>query len=270
MGGSVLSAKISNNTGCEDACEGFLPWYEGCCGLKAPLAVNKCDNAPAFTEFRLVSDYPKSYNAYRVEMIVFRSASGTTFPIFAQVWEDPQKRSLPKACVFWKPGSLDYGNYNVYIKLTNCYGDHIMTNGDGTRPDVTVFCGSPFPDDEGQLSNKDLNKSITSDGVIRNLREPHIILSNDSIKYRTKSKISVAVSPNPTTGAIKIQSDTDIGTSTIRVTNMLGMDKADFHNDYMYKNNSYEYDLSSFPAGMYIISIISDNKVISRTKINKL
>jgi Secretion system C-terminal sorting domain len=240
--GSIFSAKISNNTGCEDACEGYLPWNEGCCGLKLPVAVNKCDNEPAFTECRLVSNYPKAYNAYRVEMIVFPTGGGVARPIFAQVWEDPQKRSLPEACVVWKPGSLDYGNYNVYIKLTNCYGDHIMTTSDGyTRPDVTVICGSPFPDDFGQLSNKVQDKSIT-----------------------------IVISPNPTTGTIGIISNADIVKPTIKITNILGKEEASFYIDNIFKNNSYEQNISNLPTGIYIISILSDNKVISRTKISKL
>ncbi len=253
--GSVFSAKISTSIGCEDACEGYLPWSNSYCGLTAPTLINKCDIQPAFTEFRLVSSYPKSYNAYRAEMIVYRTGTDITFPIFTKVWEDPLKKSLPEACVFWKPGPLDYGNYNVYIKLTNCNGDYEVKNADNTRFDVTVACGSPLPDERGQVST--LNKADSNSLAYQ-------------IKYNTQKGVNITVSPNPTTGSIKIQSNSNIRKAVIKITNILGMNEVSIMNDNIQENSSFEYDMSHLPTGVYIVSIISENKIISRTKISKL
>jgi Secretion system C-terminal sorting domain len=253
--GSVFSAKISTSIGCEDACEGYLPWSNSYCGLTAPTLINKCDIQPAFTEFRLVSSYPKSYNAYRAEMIVYRTGTDITFPIFTKVWEDPLKKSLPEACIVWKPGPLDYGNYNVYIKLTNCNGDYEVKNADNTRFDVTVACGSPLPDERGQVST--LNKADSNSLAYQ-------------IKYNTQKGVNITVYPNPTTGLIKIQSNSDIRKAVIKITNILGMNEVSIINDNIQENSSFEYDMSHLPTGVYIVSIISDNKIISRTKISKL
>ena len=61
-----------------------------------------------------------------------------------------------------------------------------------------------------------------------------------------------------------------IGKATIKITNILGIEQANFYVNDILKYNELEYDISNLTTGMYIISILSDNKVVSRTKINKL
>ena len=274
--GSVFSAKISQEaTGCMDACEGFVPWIrspgEGNFNMYWPLGVNQCGTTRPYNEWRLISNYPKPYNAYRAELTVFR-ADGRTIPYFTQVWEDPLKRALPEGCIVWKPHiSTPSGVYPIQLKLTNCNGDYILINSNGIIPDVTVVCGGgnivSVEDRQFGFQNVD---SLSMDNRIKGNSQKITPPSVELVNYSVLPIISLTAFPNPTTGKVTIQTNSDIGKSVIKITNILGKDEASFHNDALLKNSTHEYDMSNLPSGMYIISIISDNKIICRTKINKL
>jgi Secretion system C-terminal sorting domain len=58
--------------------------------------------------------------------------------------------------------------------------------------------------------------------------------------------------------------------SAIKITNILGISMANFTNGNMLENNTFKCDIFQFPTGVYIVSIVSNNKIIARTKISKL
>jgi hypothetical protein len=268
--GSIFSASISQETtGCEDACESFIPWNSPNLSFFTKsittIRLDKCRTEPENTEVRFSTNYPKPFNAYRVRMIVYKRNNGSALlqPIFDKVWEDPFKRALKEGDVVWKPilrfpdGTyIADGVYPVEITMTNCYGDFVHKNAiSGSIPDVTIGCGiiKFASDDQESISN-----SLKTNSFLK------------GIKNDNKTEVSVEVFPNPTTGKITIRPNADIGKSIVKITNILGINEVNFVNDNISGNNSLEYDISNLPTGIYIVSVISDNKIISRTKINKL
>jgi hypothetical protein len=269
--GSVFSAKISSSLGCQEACEGFTDWHLKSFNIRFFNIVDQCRTNPPYNEWRPQSYYPKPYNAYRAEMRVYKVDSEPFLPIFTQVWEDPLKRALPEGCVVWHPAPwLESGVYTIYLMLTNCNGNYVVTDDPFDRwPNVTIGCfGNVKPSDLQYSLQNSLNSQLDSNSIL-NLQKLHT--SNNSVELNVSTlHTSILVSPNPTNGVIDIRSNTQIDKPLIKITNVLGVDVARFYLDELLKDSPHEYNISNLPSGIYIVSVLSDNKIIGHAKINKL
>ena len=131
------------------------------------------------------------------------------------------------------------GVYPVELILTNCNGDFNVLRPDGLPYNITIGCGI--------ISFSDENSSDV------NIFNPTTSLAT---LVKSKEKVDVKISPNPTTGSLRIISSADIGKATIKITNILGIEQANFYVNDILKYNELEYDISNLTTGMYIISSI--------------
>jgi Secretion system C-terminal sorting domain len=266
MQGSVFSARISKDESqCEDACEQFSSWtrYHD---MAWRNFVNTCSNDPLINTWVLFDNYPVPYNAFKASVKIFNRWGGI---VFQQVFEDPNRRGLTRGVIRWRPRPEDHLNevYVAVIIFENCNGEHLLqNNSQGTGIDISLICTNGVADNESklQVSNNKIGEGLISNSQIDDKMQK-VSMPDDS---RTNPKIDVF--PSPTNGIIKIIANTNMQDAIINVRNILGNSEKQFTGNNLFKNELSQYDLSDLPSGMYIISVISNNKVISHHKIHKL
>lgn len=270
--GSIFSASISSeNTGCDDACEAYTPWYTPYHQIWWRNAINTCSSTPNIKEWRPISSYPKPYNAYYVKLSIFgRLPDGSvgSSPVFQKVWEDTQKRGLAAGIVVWRPASnLPNGVYVAHIEFTNCNGYH------DEWQDITLIngCGGQIAlsSDNQNITVQNPNGPAYYDNSVNNVFS--ISENNNTPKHSSYSEtMNLISSPNPTTGLLNLSSNVDIEDANIKIISIVGVDLMQLNRSYISKNTIFQYNISTLPSGMYFVVVSVENKIVHKSKIIKL
>ncbi len=148
----------------------------------------------------------------------------------------------------YNPG-LDWTSYSVVLDTINAWKIDDITSGELATSEQIMTVLSNI------LSLKIRGEFITGSdtGGLDN-----VILAKDILTINSFSSTQVRLYPNPTTGILRFSNPKDLTFDKVEVFDLLGksISTIEIHNA--------QIDLSSFPTGVYILRLISAEKVLQK------
>jgi len=187
-----------------------------------------------------------------------------------QTWEGHVFISLDSLGITWE----EKFNNNLVVDMDINEFNTIFIGCASEGYDGGVFCsfdnGDNWEDLSGNLPHRYISKiGVSSENMVYILMyATHNLyrLTDTITSTPTNSQNNISIYPNPTTNNIILESTTPI--KKIIVTSLLSNSIANI-TPYETINNVLSIDLSNYKSGVYLVTIITDNHVVTKTIIKR-